>query len=52
MKKKKTKKQKQEQKPPQDVEAHRNRPIHLPLDFEKAVVGLMKVRPKKSQEPS
>ena len=27
--------------------SHRNRPIHIPLDFEKAVIGLMKVKPKK-----
>jgi hypothetical protein len=28
---------------------HKNKPIHIPLEFEKAVVGLMKVKPKKDQ---
>ena len=28
---------------------HRNRPVHIPLDFEKAVIGLMKVKPKKEK---
>ena len=30
----------------------RNRPLHIPLDFEKAVIGLMKVKPTKDQEPT
>jgi hypothetical protein len=35
-------------------DAVKNKPIHIPLSFEKAVVGLMKVKPKKDQgqEPS
>jgi hypothetical protein len=30
----------------------KNRPLHIPLDFEKAVIGWMKVKPKKDQEPT
>lgn len=29
---------------------HKNKPMHIPLDFEKAVVGLMKVKPKNGKE--
>ncbi len=30
--------------------SHRNRPLHIPLDFETAIEGLMKVKPKKDQK--
>jgi hypothetical protein len=33
-----------------DESTHKNKPIHIPLDFEKAVIGLMKVKPKKDQD--
>jgi hypothetical protein len=49
MKKSKPKTRRQKQKTLPEL---RNRPLHIPLDFEKAVVGLMKVKPKKDQEPT
>ena len=30
----------------------KNKPIHIPLDFEKAVIGLMKAKPKKKDHPN
>lgn len=33
----------------QQHDNHRNRPLHIPLDFDKAVDGLLKIKPKKNQ---
>lgn len=31
---------------------HRNRPLHIPLDFETAVSGLLAIDPKKAKKPT
>jgi hypothetical protein len=35
-----------------NAESLRNKPLQIPLDFEKAVIGLMNVKPKKNQKPT
>jgi hypothetical protein len=50
MKKKKGRRSTQDKKNAEP--SPRNKAIHIPLDFEKAVIGLMKVKPKKDQEPT
>jgi hypothetical protein len=49
MKARKTRKVHTKQKPREEKSSPRNRALHIPLDFEKAVEGLLNVKPKKKR---
>jgi len=49
MEARKTRKVPTKQKPIEEKSSLRNRTLHIPLDFEKAVEGLLNVKPKKKR---